>query len=194
VADSTVLDLTNPTIADDIDEAQAHADFFESLAEQARDEEFVREHADEAQDFDDLLTLRERGMAEGEWLRQLGRMWGFIDSHTYYIERLRPLLRAGPFPIEGMMTEEERERFARLPEELTVYRGCWGSNAAGICWSLSNEIAAAMWGDDMPLLITGRVPKTRVVALKLGRGEVEVISFDVREVKRERSASTRAPG
>lgn len=95
-------------------------------------------------------------------------------------------IRDRALPVRGMMTDEERRVLERLPDMLTVYRGTFEGARPGWSWSLRRRTAARFWYGKVDTLITGRVEKSRVIGLKLGRGEHEILSFDVREVARER--------
>ena len=93
-------------------------------------------------------------------------------------------------PVVEMMTDDERHRLDRLPQTIMVYRGCGAFNAAGICWSLSSTIAREFhslprYQVERPLLLTGTVEKSRVVALKRCLNEDKIISFDVVAIRRE---------
>ncbi len=119
------------------------------------------------------------------WFALLGSEWDTCDNIGHHVRRIRPLLqRATDAELAAMMTADEREALAGLPDTLTVYRGCGRANRKGLSWSLDRKVAAKfpqllryrVVGD--PLLITGITSKHRAV-LKLDRNEVEIISTDV---------------
>jgi hypothetical protein len=138
--------------------------------------------------LDELLPLRER-MTRSDWLTLLGQFWAGADNTSMFIPELRAAI-GDERPVMEMMTDEERLRFDRLPQTMTVYRGCGAFNANGICWSLSSTIAREFhsiprYKVEEPLLLTGTVEKARVVALKRCLNEDEIISFDVVEIRRD---------
>jgi hypothetical protein len=87
-----------------------------------------------------------------------------------------------------MMTVEERDRLACLPETVTVDRGADGGvNEDGLCWSLDRETASRVlfymrYRAKCPVLVTGRVQRAHIIALKLDRAESEVLSWAVRKI------------
>ncbi len=124
------------------------------------------------------------------WLRLLGEEWEGFDG----IGASRRVLRLhmperGPVP--EMMTIEEAMAWEALPERITAYRGCGPLNMLGASWSLSREVAAHFptlmrYQQAEPLLVTARVRRDRVLAVKLGRGELELVTFHARRVAVER--------
>ncbi len=127
----------------------------------------------------EILMLR-RLMERAEWLRLLGEEWtGFdnVGEHAPFICKL-----LGRKPILEMMTEEERSEHAALPDRVTIYRGAdRGINERGLCWTLDRETALCFpflnrYTAKDPVLVTAEVARTRVIALKKGRGEEEVIT------------------
>ncbi len=163
--------------------------FEENLLAQARADEaraYMGRYEDDAERLVELIELWGT-LDRDDWTRLLGEHWTTCDQATHSADFLRLLLSEEPLPIAGMMTERERVKLAALPEELTVYRGCAPYNTNGICWTLRRRIAVGFPcdGDWPPLLLIGRVKRSRVVALKMDRDEDEIISFEVREVHRE---------
>jgi hypothetical protein len=93
--------------------------------------------------------------------------------------------------LDAMMTPDEIAEHRRLPEVLTIYRGCYPINKNGLSWSLGRTVAAHFpflsryrRSGEAPILLTGRVRKARVV-IKLGRGEQEVVVARVYRCKQE---------
>lgn len=157
----------------------------------ASDEVFSRERVDELLIFEDsysrLPTVIKlaKGMERGEWLRLLGDEWSGFDNIGVY---QRHLLKDTPFreakhgAVFDMMSAEELETWHGLPDEVTVFRGCYANNRDGLCWSLDRGVAERFptfhryRGDGPPLLIEARVSKHAVAAVKLDRREIEIVT------------------
>jgi hypothetical protein len=129
-------------------------------------------------------------MAFSEWLTLLGEFWTDSDNVGVYKDQLiwilREYLDEPESVIPELMNAHEKEAFARMPEEITIYRGCGPINKLGLSWSLSREIATRFpfsrrYHTDQPLLLTATICKDRAAALKLGRTEQEVIVIDLPE-------------
>jgi hypothetical protein len=132
-----------------------------------------------------LIDL-ERSMRSNEWHTVLGEEWSGCDN----VGRHRLLLRQ-MLPVEGpvteMMTAEELDAHRALPERLTVYRGCGPKNMRGASWSLEREVAERFptlnrYQQAQPMLVTAKVSKRGVLAVKLDRGEAEIVTFSARRV------------
>lgn len=131
-----------------------------------------------------------RKIEKRDWLTLLGETWEQSDG----IGPNRPVLRSfmperGPVP--EMMTIDEAMAWEALPEQISVYRGCGPVNMLGASWSLSREVAARFptlmrYRQAEPLLVTARVRRDRVLAVKLGRCELELVTFHARRVAVER--------
>jgi hypothetical protein len=156
-----------------------------------KDEILSRERADEILIFEDsysrlptvikLAKLMERK----EWLRLLGDTWTGFDNVGAYQQLL---LKATPFraakdgTVFDMMTEDELAAWRDLPDEVTVFRGCYKNNRDGLCWALDRAVAERFptlhryRGDGQPLLIEARVSKHAVAAVKLDRDEFEIVT------------------
>ncbi len=118
------------------------------------------------------------------WLAVLGGEWSCCDNvgqHTaHLIEPLEQALRAG---INGlMMTDDERYALSQLPDEFTVYRGCYEFNANGLSWTTCRDIAEGFTNltrynnhNHVPILRSRTIKRTDVVAYKLERDELEII-------------------
>lgn len=145
--------------------------------------------------------MEEEALLEDDWIdalfddppeidpRALGERWVYDWDHT----DLLVVIQGRTLPVEAMMTARESDALSRMPEELTVYRGCCEDNVTGASWSLSRSIARGFWYGRVRLLVTGRVRKRDIIALKLWGGEQEVISLNVRVVGRERIGPKRPP-
>jgi len=93
-------------------------------------------------------------------------------------------------PVRAMMTPVENAAYDALPNTLTVHRGCDAGWLEGLCWSLNKKVANwfafyPLTQAEEPTLMTARVEKKFVMAIKLGRGEEEIITFgaDVQTVE-----------
>ena len=118
------------------------------------------------------------------WLAVLGDEWSCCDNVGKYaahlIEPLELALRAG---INGlMMTDDEQHAFSQLPDEFTVYRGCYEFNANGLSWTTCRDIAEGFTEqnryskpDSVPILRSRTIKRADVVAYKLERDELEII-------------------
>lgn len=90
-----------------------------------------------------------------------------------------------------LMNADERAAFGRLPNEITLYRGCYESNMDGLSWSLDKKIAIKFPSlrryrqDGQPLIISSKVNVRNVCALKLDRNEQEIIAWTPQIVSKE---------
>jgi hypothetical protein len=84
----------------------------------------------------------------------------------------------------SMMSPEEAEALAALPERIEVFRGAVeGVNEDGLSWTLDRERAEWFAGrfaaeGDVPLVLVGEVARADVAALLTGRGEDEIVVRD----------------
>lgn len=126
------------------------------------------------------------------FLRLLGEIWIDCDNieHPKYFKGVWALLPDRP--CWSMMEPNDREALKALPETVVVYRGAGkGPGEYGPSWSLDRHVAAAFpfldrYRAAVPILLTGRVRRPRIAALKLGRDEFEVVSKHVVVTDRER--------
>lgn len=136
------------------------------------------------------LIDNKRKIEERDWLTLLGETWEQSDGIGPNRRVLRSFMpERGPVP--EMMTLEDAMAWEALPEQITVYRGCGPVNMLGASWSLSRDVAARFptlmrYRQAEPLLVTARVRRDRVLAMKLGRGELELVTFHARRVAVER--------
>src|SRR5262249_32385146 len=122
-----------------------------------------------------------------QWFVLLGEQLSDCDNVWLWRGVLRKILRsASRSELDAMMEPAEREAFARLPERITVYRGCYRINGPGLSWTTDRAIAEEFpkkmrysRQGDTPLLRTGLVRRDRVV-LKLDRNEEEIVAHYVR--------------
>lgn len=138
------------------------------------------------QQLETLLIIASE-MEIGDWLTVLGAAWtgfdyvGFDSKELFYLLEERRVDYESP--IIEMMTSEERRAFDALPDEITIHRGCGPMNEFGYSWSLDRAVAEAFpfkrkHTTEYPTLLTMTIQKTRAAALKLSRGEQEIILFD----------------
>lgn len=131
-----------------------------------------------------LLDLwRTMRISTAEAIAAIGEIWSSCDNIGEHSNELFVLLAVG----EGgerkeLMTEDEQEAYAKLPETVRVYRGCYDFNRDGFSWSLDKAVAERFpvlnrycHKKHQPLLLTMDVPKSAILAVKLDRHEQEVI-------------------
>ena len=131
-------------------------------------------------------------VAMPQWFSLLGDSWSVCDNISRWRSTLRTILRrATREELDFMMDANECESLADLPECITVYRGCYPVNRAGLSWTMDRTVAERFptlnryrLRDQQPLLRTGTVRRDRIV-LKLCRNEREVIAHHVRILKEE---------
>ncbi|MBS0213191.1 MAG: hypothetical protein JSR26_08455 [Proteobacteria bacterium] len=139
-----------------------------------------------------LLRIYDRPdvMPDTEWFTRCGEAWVDCDNVGIYRKQFARIFRsASRNELNLMMDAKERAAWGDLPDMLTVFRGCYDFNRLGLSWTLSRDVALNfvtkfvryVRPGYMPLILTGRVHKSRVV-LKLERNEQEVIAPRVRVV------------
>ncbi|MEY2487126.1 MAG: hypothetical protein QOH39_2774 [Verrucomicrobiota bacterium] len=131
------------------------------------------------------------------WFRQLGEVWTISDNiGSYRNELVQILSEASPLMRSQMMNEQELARWRELPRQVAVYRGCGCRNRLGLSWTLNPATAARFpflnrYRVERPLLLTARVPKSNIVAVKLDREEEELIVLvQERQITAEQWAPT----
>jgi hypothetical protein len=86
------------------------------------------------------------------------------------------------------MTTDERAAFDALPETVEVWRGCHEANKWGLSWSLDKEVASRFptlsrfRGQGQPLLVRAKLRKSKIIAVKLGRDEQEIVAWQPKHV------------
>jgi hypothetical protein len=90
---------------------------------------------------------------------------------------------------EYMMDDEEREKFAALPDTFTVYRGHQFVNERGYSWTLDRAkarwFAKRLYDPARGCSVAERtVQKHECAALFLGRGEQEIVIFGELDARR----------
>lgn len=150
-----------------------------------------REYMDQALMLEDSYSRLPRllehtlDLSADDWLHLLGEWWECCDNIGQYLDEVRDSVtyHDALTSIHQMMNNEERNAFDALPDELTIYRGCYEINKWGASWSLNREVAEKFphltrySSEGRPLLIKATIPKSRIAALKLGRGEEEIVTF-----------------
>lgn len=109
------------------------------------------------------------------WFLLAGVYWAQKNTHDRR-ELFDRLFRADRSGRENLMSDEEREVLAKLPDVLTVYRGYsdddYEGYAKGIAWTLDRRAAVwfANWNreHDFPRVIAGKVRKAAVWAYSDG--------------------------
>ena len=164
----------------------------EHIARLRKQERLSYEEAEETLTFEDSYSRLERmlqlycKMHRTDWLRLMGEMWSICDN----LSTLRGFLRRAlgtTGPLREMMDEEEQAAYDALPETITVYRGCGLKNVTGASWTTDKAVAEKFpflprYTTKVPLLVTGRVKKKNVLAVKLDRNEEEIITYSARKV------------
>lgn len=122
-------------------------------------------------------------MTDAEYWHHLASIWTTIENVWQFASEWRALLCAGRPGREHMMNSAERDRLAAMPERVQVHRGFWHpSGGAGLSWT--TDPSRAEWfarrfcpqdATDPPVVRTGTVARTDIIALLDGRGEMEVV-------------------
>lgn len=127
----------------------------------------------------------------------LGEYWTIFDNVSEYMTCLVEELDLGSPSNDGicierdMMTPDEIMTYESLPDHVPVYRGCYGNNKWGLCWSLSRQVAETFPMLDryrqkgQPILVTAQAKKTNIVAVKLDRGESEIVTLRPKHISTE---------
>lgn len=124
------------------------------------------------------------------WLSLLGESWDCCDNISEHLDELAAYLPEQG-PLAEMMSGAELRHFESLPQVITIYRGAGKSNRWGACWSLSEDTAKRFpslprYWQQTPMLYTATVQKSRILAVKLDRGELEVITLGAEIVRSRR--------
>ncbi|KZY94763.1 MULTISPECIES: hypothetical protein [unclassified Erythrobacter] len=135
-----------------------------------------------------LLDLADQ-CVEADWLRVLGEEWSVCDNIGQMLGRLIDHSPFGdvvdwPFGYRSLlMNEAETAALVDLPENFTIWRGCYQTNQRGLSWSLDRDLASRFptlhryRQDGQPLLIEAVVQREEVIALKLDRSEAEIVAW-----------------
>ena len=155
----------------------------EQVADQLRIVQEYLSWADSLTRLDVLLEQRRR-LPRAVWLKLLGELWDVCDNVGKRRLILRKVLGVKG-PLLPLMDEGERAAYRRLPDVVTIYRGCSTRNMLGASWSLDRDVAARFpfqnrYRAAQPLLLTATVAKENVLAVKLSRDESEIVTFEAR--------------
>lgn len=111
--------------------------------------------------------------------RLLGQEWTRCD---YFPPSMLRVVRALPRPALAAMTKRERVALAALPELVTVWRGCYENNMAGMSWSLDRAVAAKFTTlyryyqeGKARLVLRGTIARDRIAFYKAERKESEIV-------------------
>jgi len=119
---------------------------------------------------------------KSECMMAFGDAWSMCDDLWESLPYTRGILRSStPALRQAMMTASELREWSALPSRITVWRGCYADNVAGLSWTLDEKVARRFpflhrYSSDRSdaLLLKTSVAKTRAV-LKLARGEAEIV-------------------
>lgn len=124
------------------------------------------------------------------WVSVLGEVWDMCDNIGHHAELLEDIISDrlnSPQPM--MMEGDELRIYQSLPDEVTIYRGCYKINKWGFSWSLNRDVAARFpflsryyRRDEQPILVKAKVKKVNIMAVKNGRGEEEIITFNPKHI------------
>lgn len=146
----------------------------------------------------DLIALSD-DMAAADWLVLLGEEWSGCDNIGEHIawdaDDGEPSLWDTHFADlwdcpelrQHLMNEAERAAFAKLPDEFEIWRGCYAINRDGLSWTLDRNVAERFpllnryrRDGEQALLVKARIRKSECIALKLDRGEHEIVALRTR--------------
>ncbi|SIO47578.1 hypothetical protein SAMN05443247_05931 [Bradyrhizobium erythrophlei] len=137
----------------------------------------------------DAFEFIEDGLGDAEYWKLLARIWRDSESIFANCEIWERLWNSDRTEKQEAMNNCDQDVFARLPAELTIYRGISGCQGAigGLSWTLSREKALwfAMRRDREAHLITATAAKESVHAYLNTRNEQEVVTQNPTIVKVE---------
>jgi hypothetical protein len=112
-------------------------------------------------------------------LELLGEFWTICD---YFPKRMKDIVSKLPRPAWACMDDLEREAYGNLPAVITVWRGCYETNAAGMSWSMCRATAERFptllryRQPGQPRLLEGRIRREDIAFIKLDRKESEIVA------------------
>lgn len=119
---------------------------------------------------------------DATYWEQLGQLWtdseNIFEAEALWLRLIREPSRIASRAL--MMTAEERQHLAGLPDRITIYRGySHPGRGNGMSWSLSRDVAqrfAFRFTVDTPGRIAHReIDKGDVIAYFAARGEQEIV-------------------
>jgi len=128
---------------------------------------------------DGFSLIRDR-LSDSEYWELLREMW--IDTELPNLNRQRAwwlrLFKSSRENRSELMTPNEREALSTLPDPVKIYRGAAPEYARGLSWTTDPE--RAKWFAERYSAWDGKVfaceiPKTKILAYFLERGEDEVV-------------------
>ncbi len=123
-------------------------------------------------------------LSHRDWCILLGECWTVCDTIRQSRFKLRKALGTVG-PVRELMTTEENAQYNNLPEVVTCYRGSDRSVLVGASWTLDQNVAKRFpitnrYKVPSPVVVTATVRKDNILAVKLDRGETEIITFSAR--------------
>ena len=134
-----------------------------------------------ANSYERLPILMEQKRHDKKWFEALGNEWSATDNQWRFAGELKRIFaNSNRQLLDSMMTSDELDALANLPERVMVFRGQDQSLPFGLSWSLDREVAAqfpfySRYKCKRPVLLTATLPKEKIVALKLDREEEAII-------------------
>jgi hypothetical protein len=109
-------------------------------------------------------------------------VWTNSENVWQYRTEWMPIFLSPRPEREYIMPEEDREVFARLPDRLTIYRGCNRLNKHGLSWTLNRDVAE-MFATKRNVLNcnTGKRVKTRIIERVIHKSEAIAYLSDRKE-------------
>ena len=108
--------------------------------------------------------------------------WIWTDSEGYIIYNQRNLwnhlVQWHPNHKHNFMTVSEKKIHDKLPNKITIYRGCDAKYKNGPSWTLDKNKAewfANRWSEPNPQVFEKTITKDKIFAFKDGRNEQEII-------------------
>lgn len=117
------------------------------------------------------------------FFKVLGSLWSASDKISAFKDDLEYILAEDDTHYYGlMMTDDEKLALSKLPEEITIYRGCYPHNMNGLSWTTDLDTAVKFTSmnrythaDLKPLVMTSSILRKDSILL-LERGENEIIA------------------
>jgi len=118
-------------------------------------------------------------MKDRDYWQFLVAIWSDTENAWQNLAQWQRLFNSDRPEKKHLMDEEEFFYYQKLPDTVTVYRGCQrGVNEKGLSWTFDKEKAkffAQRLKKDNSIVIQATVDKKQVIAVLLGRNEQEAI-------------------